>query len=381
MMNEPIVDLETAAASLGISPSVLTLALAHITRSDDFPFLSFPTSRRPIVIFLDQLHWIALAKARLGRPDTMDDAQAYEYLVTLASQDQAIFPIAAASYMEIARIGSCRQRIDLADTIGMVGGFVTIGSATLALDVQLKNALAARFGGEKVNVTWPFGIGVGFAFGIRGGMRIGVEGEEHLTPRAGPLSPDEARLTALAEYMMLRGPSSEEIPDLRLNGYRPEALAQVESDRVKHEQYLKDRLVGRSDLKGKLGDIVAARHLYWELRDVLPRYLALYDLTVDEFLSYGKEWLIEFLMDVPSAAVNIALREQNFKNAYKGWTGNDIRDFDAMSEAVPYCDIVLTDKHVREQLRKSGVPAQLGTLVISRLSELNNVLIRLGLVT
>lgn len=381
MMNEPIVDLETATATLGISPNVLTLALAHISRSDDFPFLQFPTSPRPIVVFLDQLHWIALARARLGRPGTTDDVEAYEYLVELANQNRAVIPIAAATYMEIARIGSYRQRTDLADTIGMVGGFVTIGSATLALDLQLKNALAARFGGEKSNVTWPFGIGVGFAFGFRGGMRIGVAGEEPRAPRVGPLSPDEAALTAICEYMMLRGPSPEEIPDLRANGYRPEAVAQMESDRVKHEQYLKDRLAGRSDLKGKLGDIVVARHLYWELGNVLPRHLARYGFTADEFFSHGKEWLTEFLMDVPSAAVNIALREQNFKNSYKAWTGNDIRDFDAMSEAVPYCDIVLTDKHVREQLRKSGVPARLGMLVISRLSELNDVLRRLGLVT
>jgi len=270
-MTEQPIDLEVAASSFGIRPQVLSLALSHMSRSDDFPYLQFPMSHRPTVIYLDLLHWVGLAKAHLGRPETDESARAYETLVQAASQYRVVVPTSAALYMEISRIGSLRQRTDLADTIGMISGFVTLGSASLTTDVQLRNALAKRFGGENIQVSWPFGIGSGFAFGVRGGMRIRTVDDVPTSPPSGHLSPNEMILTALGEYMLLRGPTPDEIPNLRALGYRPEAAREMEIDRVRHEQYLKDQLEARPDLRRKIGDIVAARHLYWELGDVLQK--------------------------------------------------------------------------------------------------------------
>ena len=67
----------------------------------------------------------------------------------------------------------------------------------------------------------------------------------------------------------------------------------------------------------------------------------------------------------------MTLTEKTFRNVDKAWKGNDLRDADAMSAAIPYCDVVLTDKHVAAQLARSPAVTRLGTLVLPRLRDLS----------
>ncbi|GGS10448.1 hypothetical protein GCM10010169_63920 [Micromonospora fulviviridis] len=159
-------------------------------------------------------------------------------------------------------------------------------------------------------------------------------------------------------------------PAPRKNGYRPESAWEMESHRLERQLDLVTKLGDQPKYKSKLHDIVAARELYWEVSDRLPRALERYGMTPSEFYARGREWLIDFVNDVPSAAIGAALHERNFRNSYKRWTGNDIRDIDSMIEAVPYCDYVLTDKHVAAQLAKSAVGRNLGTKIFARIRDL-----------
>jgi hypothetical protein len=70
----------------------------------------------------------------------------------------------------------------------------------------------------------------------------------------------------------------------------------------------------------------------------------------------------------------MTLDEKNFRNTDKNWSGNDVRDGDAMCAAVPYCDVVMTDKHVAAQLKRSPAVTRLGTQVLSRLCDLSDLL-------
>jgi hypothetical protein len=84
--------------------------------------------------------------------------------------------------------------------------------------------------------------------------------------------------------------------------------------------------------------------------------------------------LTAFLDDIPSAAISITLIEKGLRNSDKAWTGNDLRDADAMSAAIPHCDVVITDKYVAARLAKSPAVAKHGTLVLARLRDLNDKL-------
>lgn len=124
------------------------------------------------------------------------------------------------------------------------------------------------------------------------------------------------------------------------------------------------------DTGAACGDVVHARYLFWELRYDLRDGLERYGIAIDEFFANSKDWLISFLDHIPSAAITITLTEKNFRNQDKAWTGNDLRDADAMSAAIPYCDVVLTDKHVAAQLARSPAVTRQGALVLPRLRDL-----------
>ena len=180
----------------------------------------------------------------------------------------------------------------------------------------------------------------------------------------------EAYGRAIIEYGMVRGPRPEDIPQLRAYGYQPDAVARIEEERLERERQLAEMLAAGTTDRSRLSDIVHARYLFWELRDHLREDLHPYGITIDEFFANGKDWLSAFLDDIPAAAITITLTEKSFRNQDKKWKGNDLRDADAMSAAVPYCDVVLTDKYVAAQLAKSPAVRGQGALVLPRLRDL-----------
>jgi hypothetical protein len=366
---------DAALQQFGIPKDAITLALRYCAETDRYPLLGSSATDR-VKVYLDVKDWVALAKARLGRPEYPHDAAAYEALCTATKDGQALVTLTAATHMEVARISSLRQRTDLANVIAELSGFVTISGRAAVVDHQLRTALATRLGGAPPGPIPIFGLGQPFAVGNNGKFVLRRKGGG--TPDLPPelIRELETGARVIGEYMLLRGPTPEELPALRQMGFRPEEVERVENERVRREQELAVMLETGTADRGRLGDIVHARHLFWELRDHLPSALETYGIDIDEFFANSWDWLTALLDDIPSAAINVTLSEKGFRNSYKKWAGNDIRDADAVSAAIPYCDIVMTDKYVAAQLATSPAVTRHGTLVLSRLRDLNDALPR-----
>lgn len=365
--------LAEAGKKFGFDPAVLTLAMSLCTEADRYPLLSAGATRR-VKVFLDMKDWVALAKARLGRAEYPHDQVAYDMLRDATGRGDVIVPLTSTTFWEIDRISSLRQRTDLADVIAEISGFVTITGRSVLVGHQVRMALADRFSAPAPAPVDVFGLGQPFATGDR--RRLAVVGRDGAAPA---LQADAVRLIesvgrVIGEYMMLRGPAPEELPELRALGYRPEEVEKVERQRVARERDLAARLASGDARSGHLADIVHARHLYWELDEQLRSGLEYYGIGIEDFFSHGKQWLTEFLDGIPSAAVAMTLTEKNFRFAGRDLSGNDVRDGDAMSAAIPYCDIVMTDKHVAAQLKRSPAVTRQGTVVLSRLRDLNDAL-------
>ncbi|MFF1614269.1 hypothetical protein ACFVYA_41440 [Amycolatopsis sp. NPDC058278] len=139
----------------------------------------------------------------------------------------------------------------------------------------------------------------------------------------------------IGEYKVLRGPAPADLPALRALGYRTEGLANVEAARVTREAELAATLADGRANRDRLDDIVHAHYLYGELGSRLADALRPFGLDVEGFFAKGKNWMCALLDSIPSAAITITLSNKGFRNAYKKWTGNDIRDADAVSAAIP----------------------------------------------
>jgi hypothetical protein len=336
--------LATASRKFGIPDGALSMVLRYLREASEYPLLAAGAGDR-LKVYLDLKDWVALTKARLGRPEFPHDQAAYEALRAATASGQVIVLLSGITYQELSRIGSMRQRTDLADVIAEISGFATITGRSVATRHQVLTALAARYGGPEPAPIRPLGIGINFAAGDR--RRLVLSGQGDAPPGLPPevMREIETSGRAMLEYMMARGPEPGDLPALRAYGYRPEAVVQVEQDRLQREERLAAMLRDGTASPGRLGNLVHARYLFWELDSHLRAGLEHYGIDGDDFFSRGKEWLSGFLDDIPAAAITMTLTEKGFRNADKAWKGNDLRDADAMSAAIPYCDVVLTDKY------------------------------------
>ncbi|MFL5799051.1 MAG: hypothetical protein ACJ77A_14120 [Actinomycetota bacterium] len=110
--------------------------------------------------------------------------------------------------------------------------------------------------------------------------------------------------------------------------------------------------------------------MYYELGDGLPALLWRAGISVESFLWRGKDWISDFLNDLPTIATQAALRYKRHKNPSNTWKLNDFRDSDALREAVPYCRIVVTERHARAMLREACLDRRFGTLLLGDLRQL-----------
>lgn len=72
-----------------------------------------------------------------------------------------------------------------------------------------------------------------------------------------------------------------------------------------------------------------------------------------------------FVDSMPSADVCVSVLTAVHRNLQTRWTSNDIFDIDALSLAVPYCDVVATERHAWHVLTNSGAPSRLATTVVA----------------
>jgi hypothetical protein len=99
---------------------------------------------------------------------------------------------------------------------------------------------------------------------------------------------------------------------------------------------------------------------------MLAQALAARNLELEEVFPDPK-YARRFVDSMPSADVCVSLITAAHRNPQTRWTGNDMFDIDALGVAVPYCDVVVTERHARHALEIAGAPARSGTAVMATL--------------
>jgi hypothetical protein len=198
-----------------------------------------------------------------------------------------------------------------------------------------------------------------------------------------------ARLAAaetMRERMVVRGPTEEDIPALRAQGWDPYAAIRVAERRAQEQGDQRRRLDAARQAgdqpdwrRGRLRDVVIARELLCELQHPIMREMAARGLQWEDVFRGTQDGLAvgadldanrRFIRGMPSTEVSVALLTERHRDGARSWTSNDIIDIDAMALAVPYCDIVVADKAVAHALTSSRVAGHMGTIVLRRLGDL-----------
>jgi hypothetical protein len=336
----------------------------------------WPTHTVPLV-YLDLNHWIYLAQARVGLSSGAQFVSALEACRSARRSGAARFVLSGSHYMEMIKIRDPAQRRAIADVMEELTDFAVLVSRVVIMELELEATL------NRFVVAVPplpaialVGRGVRHGLGIRSGLRImGPAGDqtERVRQRMGAHEFDTFVTNAnlLLERSVLRGPTDEEVPMLQQYGWNPAGVAAGAIKRAEEEQAQSGRLdeEGGRWRRGRLRDVIAARELLIELHNMLPRALALRALTL-EHLGANPEAAMAFVRSMPSTEVSIEIKTAWHRNSGKRWAPNDIYDIDALSLAVPYCDIVVTEKACHHLLNAARLGERMRTVILRRLGDL-----------
>ncbi len=352
----------------------------------------------PELIYLDQLHWINLSKARLGQEGTGAYADLLTELRLAVSSGRVVVPISFTHYFEVSEIARADRRANLALTMGELSKHVALTSRDDFLRYEFRRSLAKELG-SAYTAPQPAttGYGAGHAFGLGGGkgrfrgdpeaLDQFAEMADDFIPRleqhtgygwkfvpsgaaTTPLELINEAADAHVQFRLLMGPTDKQDPELLKLGFNPAAAYEVVENIKRREAELANQLAAEPQWKPRLDDIIEGRALYWDLdEDWYPAVTDVWSraVTIDEF---GKERLRRIIRGIPIVDIESAIRHANFATGDHQWTTNDIHDLGFAGSAVTYCDVVLTERHLQTQLVRQRIDRKYGTAIFRSPQEL-----------
>lgn len=324
------------------------------------------------VVYLDLNHWIGLAKATTGHRDAGRYSDLLKAARSRRAERSVIFVLSGQHYMEMSLIRDPRQRRDLAAVMEELSGFATLLCRSVVMRFELEAGIDSATGAS----TTPFaplpvvGSGFGHAFGRAGKMQIWHEDglPAEVTRQNWPDGPEAydatlARIQLSTERHVLAGPQDDDFEELAAYGFVPDVARIGQEKRAQQEREQASRLDKFPKWrKGRLRDVVSARYMFIELLDMTIESLVARGLTLEDVWS-GLDSARRLVDSMPSGDVHVSLQTAAHRNPQITWTSNDYFDIDALSLAVPYCDIVLTERHRSHALWTEGCPERLNTTV------------------
>lgn len=236
--------------------------------------------RPPKLVYLDLNQWIALAKASAGHRDGARYQEVLDLCIAAVDDGRAVFPISDPIYFEVSKIGPHRQRRDLREVIERVCGYRVVTSRSVISAHEIEALLVVGPNPHPINSMEYLDWGVARAFGMVGGFRVRDANGQDVTMevrsqhRDGPEAFDRALAQAELELnrKTLEGPSPEEEPELRADGWDPRAAEEVSERRADQEIEKVARFNDNpSWRRGRIRDVVAAREVLIEINEALYR--------------------------------------------------------------------------------------------------------------
>lgn len=311
-------------------------------------------------IYLDQMKWIDLSRAHHKRQGGAPYEDILKNLEVAVATDSVILPLATSHFIETAKHGDSSARQRLASTMVQFGKGWTIAPQSSFFRPEVRNALRSVLKLEKTSEPpQPFGRGVGFAFGeperVTDSSIAWCRADRF--PEAMMIANVRTTLTSPFESMRKRGISGVE------------SIANSFVNRVESV---------RSKLKG-YSPTVQRNHYYAELtyqhQTDLRLALDSAGISLSDFLDAGRGKLVEFWQSVPTMDTETELVVSRNRHWDRPVEANDTRDIAFLSVAVPYCDIVVTEKFWVAVAEQTGLAKKYNTTMLANLADLSESIV------
>jgi hypothetical protein len=98
------------------------------------------------LIYLGQLHWINLSRARLGREGTRVYADLLAELRAAVATGRVVVPLSFTHYFEVSKIGAAQRRAELALTMAELSRYTTLTAREVLMRHEIPIVARTRAG-------------------------------------------------------------------------------------------------------------------------------------------------------------------------------------------------------------------------------------------
>jgi hypothetical protein len=334
--------------------------------------------RSPIAVYLDQWVWIELARTQHGRTAKPEAVEALEVLQQGVASGELIVPLSAVHYLETWHRSGWQSRHRLAAVMRDLSQWRALAPPEAVAKGEIAAAVASLCG-QPSKPPDVFGIGVNHAFASATGRFRLVEtvwtpeSDEGRPVEDPDLFAEVQKRPEAWEWFSLAGPS-EDFPVAELEGgldWRPEhrrgdAWAAVDAVRAAKLE--------ESHLWPSLRDALITEDFVAALLDDFNSAAEAYGLDPAAFAGGLRGGLAAFHDSLPSRTTLVSLQEARLKDRSRPTEQHDRTDLLGLMVAIPYCDVVVTERQWAHLATLAGLPDRFGTSVKSSLFSMTAVI-------
>lgn len=178
----------------------------------------------------------------------------------------------------------------------------------------------------------------------------------------------ERGLSTAREWWLLVGAPPE--AESQIEGYDPKAHLQVAERFASEQEALRTRRKPQGGHRGELGARIAKAEAILENEEAFNDALTRAQLDWRAIYALGRAGMSKLVEAIPTLHAAAELRRLRHATSQKAWEASDLADIAALSGAIVYCDIVVTERQWAARLKQAKLDTANDTVVLADLTDL-----------
>jgi hypothetical protein len=314
----------------------------------------------PLDIFLDQNHWIYLAKDYWGNPQKQSHKGIAATLLARVRSGEIRLPLSLIHLIEYCRSESPGRRERLATVFEIFSQRWFFAAWADVVPVELSRAIAEVFARRRIPAP-PEIIGRGVIFGVGpGGRKVMLNGRSpERIDILSSFAAEPGRLLDLLAFPNELGRLHVKEETIKSCGLDAAAAEQLRQHRKSASKVLQRRAqyVGYT----------------YEYQSQIANELRSLGKTLDDFSLLGQQGLEDFWARVPSLDTDCQLTLYRDRQWPRPVQPNDIPDLGHLALAIPYCNVIVVERFWARAIQETGLAEKYGTVICADLGDLLRV--------
>jgi len=311
------------------------------------------------IVYLDQKCWIDIAKLYYGQP-TKEEKALIERILQSSEKGQLIFPLSLSHFEETMKIGNSRRKSQLAFLMAKLSqGYALQPYFEKVIEAEIQNIMLRKLALPTVNIR---------DFVLKKGVSQLVGATPELVFEKGIASSEaiqeikEKLLDLLEEPKTIEILLNQSLPKSFGRGLE-KSIREMEKNRRELRKIKDNNLRKKAFLARNIFAIILPELAKISLEYNLPKHFFIREKPTERDVN-------EFLDSIPTALCLFMLIFQRDQQFQRPIPKNDFNDIWFLTLAIPYCDIVVTEKMWTTIARQAKLDTKCNTMILSSVSEL-----------